>query len=390
LKSVAILSLANLDIQQDSRVLRQVKYLSRVYPVEVITYGNADSIPYPTKSISVVGSLSKGKWGRRFKTIPFLSLARFWPEPFYEKWYWDRPGHREALDKLKKMDVAVINANDWWTLPVAVEAAKENKARIILDLHEYALDEFNEVLWWRFLYKPLVRFFFEKYLHKVDASVTVNSMIGERYSLEFGLSPVIVMNAPEIHAEVGFHETDPDHIKLISHGIAGANRHLDLLVEAIAKTDKRFSLTFMVFGDTRYIDRIKKLADRIAPGRVFFIQSVAPANVITEISKYDLGAFLLKPEKYNNLVALPNKFFEFVSAGLGVCIGPSPAMAQIALEYEFGRVSSSFDPDDFARMLSSLSYDEIDRMKRKALEARHFLNADVEMQKLLDLYQKII
>ncbi len=294
------------------------------------------------------------------------------------------------MEKLKKMDVGVIHANDWWTLPLAVEAAKVNKARIILDLHEYALDEFNEVLWWRFLYKPLVRFFFEKYLNKIDASITVNSKIAERYSREFGLSPVIVMNAPEIHAEVGFHATDPNDIKLISHGIAGANRHFDLLVEAIARSDRKFTLTFMVFGDTRYIDKIKKLADKKAPGRVFFIPPVPPAEVIMEISKYDLGVFLLKPEKYNNLVALPNKFFEFVSAGLGVCIGPSPAMAQIALDYEFGCVSSTFDPVDFARMLSNLSSDEIDKMKRKALEARHFLNADIEMKKLLDLYQKII
>jgi hypothetical protein len=280
----------------------------------------------------------------------------------------------------------VIHANDWWTLPLAVEAAKENKAKIIIDLHEYALDEFDEVLWWRILYKPLVRYFFTKYLDEVSASVTVNSMIAERYSREFGLSPVIVMNAPEIHVEIGFRATDPNNIRLISHGIAGANRHLDLLVQAIANLESRFSLTFMVFGDTRYIDDLKKLADKIAPGRVFFISPVPTTEVITEISQFDLGVFLLKPEKYNNLVALPNKFFEFISAGLGVCIGPSPEMVQIALEYGFGRVSSSFDPVDFAKMLSNLTSDEIDGMKRKALEARHFLNADVEMKKLLDLY----
>ncbi len=75
MKSVAVLSLANLDIQKDSRVLRQVKYLSSIYPVEIITYGNADSIPYPTKSILVVGSLSKGKWGRRLRQFRFY----LWP-----------------------------------------------------------------------------------------------------------------------------------------------------------------------------------------------------------------------------------------------------------------------------------------------------------------------
>ena len=62
------------------------------------------------------------------------------------------------------MDVGVIHANDWWTFPLAVEAAKENKARIILDLHEYAVDEYDEALWWRILYKSAVKIHSEEIL----------------------------------------------------------------------------------------------------------------------------------------------------------------------------------------------------------------------------------
>ena len=390
MRSIVILSLANLDIQNDSRVLRQVKYLSREYPVEIISYGSDKPLPYPVKSLSIVGSLSKGKQGRMIKTILLLTLGRFWPERFYETWYWSRPGHREALDLLKKMDFCIVHANDWWTLPLAVRGVKGSNAKIILDLHEYALDELNDVLWWRVLYKPLVKFFFQKYLPEVNASITVNSVIAQRYASEFGLSPVVVMNAPDLCTEAGFRATDPQNIRLISHGLAGPNRHQDLLIEALAYADNRYSLTFMLFGNERYIQYLKKLANEKAPGRVFFIPSVPPSEVIGQINNFDMGVYLLKSSYYNNMVALPNKFFEFISAGLAVCIGPSPAMAQVIREFEAGKVSETFNPQDFGVMLSSLSSDDIDKMKRNSIRARENLNADVEMKKLLDLYQTLV
>jgi len=98
----------------------------------------------------------------------------------------------------------------------------------------------------------------------------------------------------------------------------------------------------------------------------------------------------LKSSYYNNMVALPNKFFEFISAGLAVCIGPSPAMAQVIREFGAGKVSETFNPQDFGAMLSSLSSDDIDKMKRNSIRARENLNADVEMKKLLDLYQTLV
>jgi hypothetical protein len=79
-----------------------------------------------------------------------------------------------------------------------------------------------------------------------------------------------------------------------------------------------------------------------------------------------------------------------VAAGLAVCIGPSPEMAKITRQYGLGAVAGSFDPAEAAAILNSLSVEEIDRMKQHAVAARSVLNAETEMQKLLQLYAGLL
>ena len=102
-----------------------------------------------------------------------------------------------------------------------------------------------------------------------------------------------------------------------------------------------------------------------------------------------MGLYVLPPLNFNYSAASPNKFFDFVAAGLAVCIGPSPEMARLVRQFDFGVVAYSFDPRDMATLLNELNPAEIDRMKHNALTASDHLNADVEMAKLLEIYGQL-
>ena len=78
-----------------------------------------------------------------------------------------------------------------------------------------------------------------------------------------------------------------------------------------------------------------------------------------------------------------------VAAGLAVCAGPSPEMVRLISEYGFGVVAPSFNPSEIAAELNRLTAKDISMMKFKALEARTVLNAEVEMGKLLSLYEQL-
>jgi len=111
--------------------------------------------------------------------------------------------------------------------------------------------------------------------------------------------------------------------------------------------------------------------------------------LVERISSYDLGFYILPIIGVNYQLSLPNKFFEFVNAGLGMCIGPSPEMERLVRQYGFGVVAPSFDPAIVAETLNRLTAEMIDEMKRKSLKARKELNADIEMGKMIALYQSL-
>ena len=396
---VAILSFTR--IHMDARVLRQVRYLSQHYPIAVVGFGQLGSAAGGSVSMSPLPLPLGMDRGRKARTLFLLPLGRIAGGPAYEAWYWRRREHKQALDLLLKSSASFIHANDWDALPVAVRAGEEIGARVVFDAHEYAPLEREEQRRWRLLHKPMIHFFLVRYASRCAASVTVSDTIAARYGQEYGFHPIVVRNIPEAVAAPacgddqdrpqGIRPTDPSQIRLVHHGNAMRNRHLELLIETVARTDPRYSLHFMLIESSPgYLVELQTLAHSLAPGRVFFHQPVPPREVVGRLAEYDMGIYLLPFTNFNNASALPNKFFDFVAAGLAVCIGPSPEMAKITRQYGLGAVAGSFDPAEAAAILNSLSVEEIDRMKQHAVAARSVLNAETEMQKLLQLYAGLL
>jgi hypothetical protein len=281
-------------------------------------------------------------------------------------------------------------ANDWEALPVAARAAQWHQARLIVDLHEYAPLELENIWHWRLIQGPLVTYFLQRYGPLADASLTVAPAIADRYRQEFALDPLTILNVPEpvpLPAKV----RPTNEIRLVHHGNASRERCLERMIETVAVCDRRYSLHFMLINsDPDYLAQLKGLAERLAPGRVTFHQAVPPQEIVARIAQYDIGFYLLEPNSFNNRVALPNKFFDFIVAGLAVCIGPSSSMADFVCRYGLGWTSPSFAPEAVAQLLNQLTTEEIVARQQKAAEAARQFNADREMQKLLDLHRCLL
>lgn len=371
-------------IARDARVLRQVKNLSRHYSVDVIAYGELPpDFNHVARMLPV--KLARGSVARRALTLALLPLGRAAPGWAYDKWYWSRSEVCSAYDNLLASHANIIHANDILALPVAVRAAQQTGASVVLDLHEFARLEL-ENMYWRLLYCHLVEYLMRKYSPQAASYITVNTTIAERYKREYGFCPQVILNAPEYGSGIRFHPVNPEHIHLVHHGSAIRARRLDLMIETVSHADPRFHLHFMLVGDQDYIARLRARAEQVAPRRVSFHSPVSPDRVVHEIAQYDVGFYLLPPASYNDTVALPNKFFDFINAGLAACTGPSQEMVRLSHEYGFGTATSSFDPEEAAALLDRLTPAEIDHMKQQALAARATLNAEVEMGKLLKLY----
>ncbi len=407
-KSICILSFS--PISSDARVLRQIKYLSPFYDITIIGYGPPHPAYEDSPGISwirldrqdQIPSLTTALKARTFRGIRFfarvanklqqarnklLSLSGIVLPLASEAWYWKQPQYEEAWRHASANRYDAYHGNDWDALPIAAQAARKNHSALVMDLHEYAPLEYEELpLWW--IKKRFITYILKKYSPWADASITVASPIAERYRDEFGFYPTVIMNAPEnipgLH-----HKTESSSVRLIHHGGASRLRHPELMIKTIAQCDERYSLHFM-FIHNEYVEKLKRTAEAVAPERVFFHDPVPPELITQTISRFDVGFYMLPPTNYNNLVALPNKFFDFICAGLPVCIGPSPSMAGLVENYGFGVVCPSFSPSHMASLLNRTTKEEWAAMRMAAGKAAIGINARTEMKKLVQIYEHVL
>jgi glycosyltransferase involved in cell wall biosynthesis len=375
-KSICIISFS--PIARDARVLRQIQYLAPYYDLTIVGYGQ----PHPgwrdqphVHWAPIARRTALTSSDRLVERV--LSLSSRLHPFFYDRLYWRRADYVQALATALAGRYDAIHANGWNALPVAVRTASEDGARVVFDAHEW------EERWYR---KLTIR----RYAPAVDAAITVSHPIAARYAEEYGLDPLVVMNAPE-RVPLRERELDPERVRLIHHGAPIRRRRLDLMIRAVALCDRRYQLDFMLTrSHPDYVQELETLAAELAPDRVTFRDAISPEQIVSRIAEYDVGFYLLAPTNYNNLMALPNKFFEYIVAGLAVCIGPSPAMAEIVNRYGIGCVAPSFEPSDVARVLNRLTVDQLTQMRRAVLALAVHLNAEQEMGKVIALYEHLL
>jgi len=101
-------------------------------------------------------------------------------------------------------------------------------------------------------------------------------------------------------------------------------------------------------------------------------------DLIRTLNGYDLGLSIFPPTTFNLAWCLPNKFFDFVQARLGVIVGPSPEMVRFVEEYGIGLVLPDFEPSSLAAALESLTAERVAAWK--AASAAHAAALSSESQ----------
>jgi glycosyltransferase involved in cell wall biosynthesis len=387
-KKIVVLAMSA--IQGDARVQRQIIALAADHEVTVVGYGHLGEAARPHVRMRSLPP----PWQAPVRypiVLGCTALGRVAPQLGY--WGWDSAlrDHRAALAEAVAAQPDLIIGNDWQTLPIAVRARQRTGMKIVADLHEYAPLHWQSRKVWMQLIAPMIDWHLRNAVQHIAGAVAVNRTIADRYEREYGLHCEVVRNIPAITHTAPFRPTDPEHIRLVHHGNATRERRLDIMIHAIARADRRYSLHLRLIDvDRGYLASLRELAARVAPGRVHFEPPMAPQQIVATIAQYDMGIFVLPPVTFNYHAALPNKFFEFLFAGLATCIGPSPEMASIVNEYRCGVVVPSFDPVDVATHLDRLTAADIDAMKQRSIAACSHFVPENEMRVLLGVVAGVL
>ena len=235
------------------------------------------------------------------------------------------------------------------------------------------------------------------FARRADAVITVNDSIAEYIRRRYGVREVVVVrNMPSVLTRIpsphaGMLEGIP-HPRLIYVGGIQTHRGLEEMIDATALMTEA---TFVAVGpgNDDYRTGLERRAEAAGVAeRVRFIPWVPPEAIVDTIAGADLGFALIKNYCLSYYLSLPNKFFEYLHAGLPVIASNFPEMLRIVERYDVGATCDPADPDAIARTVESLLArpEELKRMRDNALEASKELNWEHERERLTGLYKRLI
>jgi glycosyltransferase involved in cell wall biosynthesis len=172
------------------------------------------------------------------------------------------------------------------------------------------------------------------------------------------------------------------------------DRGFDRLIRAARFLEPDIMIVILGPGPDEYFAELRKLIEEEqVTERIRFLPAVPYAELLDWTASADLGLAIFPPEYSLSIrYCLPNKFFEYLMAGLPVLSSQLDVVVELIKAYDVGQVVPSLAPEDIAQTINAMLNDPaaLARMsangKQAILQEFHW---GKEQVKLIQLYQKI-
>lgn len=285
------------------------------------------------------------------------------------------------VGNVKDGDFDYIFVYQLYLLPHFIEF---KKTKVIFDAREcYPLQLANNKKWLS-THGKLAEFACKKLIPKVYKTTTVSPSLQTYYQALTGRKPELFPSYPHSSYRV----TAPDKaigtpIRLIHHGSCDRKRELHQMIELMQLLGSNFQLDLMLVykPGNSYIEELKLLVDKT--DNVQLIDAVSPEKIIKTTMAYDLGLFLLPDNGSQNKYALPNKYFEFLYAGLPVITSGSIDMKMYTDKYGFGLSFLNESLQEIADHIKHITKDDIEKFKRSIDKEVSFFTVEENIKQCL-------
>jgi hypothetical protein len=240
-------------------------------------------------------------------------------------------------------------------------------------MHEYAPKQSLPSVKWNLLYQPYYSWVCRTYAARAAAVTTVSSGIVDEYRRVFGFEATLVVNATP-YQDLSVKPVGTP-LRLVHSGGVSPQRRLDLMIQGVRDSSADVTLDlFLVEGEPGLMAELRALA--AGDPRIRFLDPVPYAALVSTLNSYDVGLSIFPPTTFNLAWCLPNKFFDFIQARLGVIVGPSPEMARFVEQYQMGLVLPDFEASSLTSALDSLSAERIAEWKKASSRHVHELSGE--------------
>jgi glycosyltransferase involved in cell wall biosynthesis len=281
----------------------------------------------------------------------------------------------------KKMDA--ICAIDLDTIHPCYTISRFKKIPRIYDAHEL-FTEMKEVIT-----RPAVKKIWtgveKRLVPKFKWGYTVSGGIAEEFKKRYGVDYITIRNVPVLK-ETETVASSEDFI--LYQGAVNEARGLEYLIPAMQYVNYKL----VICGDGNFMPQLKELISEYKLENKIELKGwVTPDKLRAITSKATIGIALAEKEGLNQWLALPNKFFDYIHAGLPQITMNFPEYKKINDEYEVAVLLDTPNPELVARAINELliNASKRNRLKENCHIAKLELNWQEEEKKLIEFYKKL-
>lgn len=289
----------------------------------------------------------------------------------------------------------IVHCNDLDTLLVGALAKRRYGCRVVYDAHEFYPYSDPAGRWLDIaVFSMLERFL----IKKADAVVTVNPMLADVMREAYGLKHVYAV--PNAEPWVDKRASPPNspmrrladgRIKFLFQGRFAPGRGIDELIRAWAGVDGDKAALFLRGPHNLWREAARGLAGELGllDRSVYFLDAVSEDDLVSAAAEADVGIIPYRPLVINDRLSCPNKFSQYLHAGLLVIANDLPYVKLVLAEAQAGLFYDSTRLETLAEAVHRVVGDpELLRTGRKnALSlARHRFNWQTQGKTLYTLY----
>ncbi|MCF8361124.1 MAG: glycosyltransferase [Prolixibacteraceae bacterium] len=287
----------------------------------------------------------------------------------------------------------VIVSNDLDTLPACFIASELKRKPIVYDSHEY----FTEVP--ELINRPRIQKIWERIekliVPRLQYCYTVSPGIAKIYHKKYGNDFKLVRNLPittthNIRTRTSDLPFPTDVPFIIYQGAINLGRGVE---EAIMAMKHIENVRLVIAGDgdkyekCQQIVRNENLADKI-----IFTGRISPDELANITPHATIGLSIEKDMGLNYRLALPNKLFNYIHAGVPVLASSLPEIKNIVNTYNVGYLINEVTPENISAGLQNMlaSPHLLNEWKENCKEAREELSWEKEEKTIKEIYRNFI
>jgi glycosyltransferase involved in cell wall biosynthesis len=288
----------------------------------------------------------------------------------------------------------LLVANDLDTLLPNFLVSKLKGLPLVYDSHEYftGLPEVQNRPFVKWVWKTIERAIFPH----LDFVITVTNSVAAQYEKEYGIKPAVLRNCSRTSSGIrGYSPQElgisKDHLILVFQG-GGINidKGGEELIEAVHITE---NVSLLVIGSGDVLSDLKrKVSELNLSDRVKFVPKVPWEELMRYTRSADAGMSLEKDTNLNYRFSLPNKLFDYISAGIPVITGSLPEIKKVVEENDCGIIISEITPEKISNALTKLKNDHclLNKLKQNAVRASKTLSWENESKKVIEFYKDVL